>query len=87
MRPRTDGDTLITMTDEICVTSSSPTKKNLLRQRRTAFLSIAASVAVVICIFFAASTQHRKSALTDKGYTFARELVRSEIRQKGAVLV
>jgi hypothetical protein len=32
------------------------------------------------------STQHRKSALTDKEYAFARELVRSEIRKEGAVL-
>lgn len=32
------------------------------------------------------STQHRKSALTEKEYAFARELVRSEVRKEGAVL-
>lgn len=32
------------------------------------------------------STQHRKSALTDKEYAFARELVRSEVRKESAVL-
>ena len=57
--------------------------------RRIVFLTIAASVAViaiVCCIAFAASMQHRKSALTEKEYAFARELVRSEIRKEGAVL-
>lgn len=45
-----------------------------------------AVVAIICCIAFAASTQHRKSALTDKEYAFARKLVRSEVRQEGAVL-
>lgn len=64
-------------------------RKKLARQRRTAFLAMAASVAViaiVCCIAFAASTPHRKSALTDKEYAFARELVRSEIRHESAIL-
>jgi len=76
------------MTDEIRLMNPPPGKR-LTRQQRTAFLAIAASVAVVAiacCIVFAASTQHRRSALTDKEYAFARELVRSEIRKEGAVL-
>jgi hypothetical protein len=63
--------------------------KKLARQRRTAFLiaaALVAVVAIVFCIAFAAPTQHRKSALTDKEYAFARELVRSEIRKESAVL-
>lgn len=77
------------MPDQARLVSPPPPGKNLPRQRRIAFLTIAASVAVVaivFCIAFAAPTQHRKSALTDKEYAFARELVRSEIRQEGAVL-
>ena len=84
----TDDDTLRTMTDEVRLMSPPPGKR-LARQLRTAFLAIAASVAVVAivcCIAFAASTQHHKSALTDKEYAFARQLVRSEVRQEGAVL-
>ena len=56
--------------------------KKLVRQRRTAFLiaaALVAVVAIVFCIAFAAPTQHRKSALTDKEYAFARDLARSEI--------
>lgn len=63
--------------------------KRLARQRRTALLAIAATVAVVaivLCIAFAATMQHRKGVLADKEYAFARELVRSEIRQESAVL-
>ena len=76
------------MTDEVRLMGPQRGKR-LARQGRSAFLAIAASVAVVAivcCIAFAASTQHRKSALTDKEYVSARELVRSEIRKEGAVL-
>lgn len=69
--------------------SPPPSAKKLARQRRTSFLMVAALVAVVAiicCIAFAAPSQHHKSALTDKEYAFARELVRSEIRQEGAIL-
>lgn len=85
---RTDGDTMRAMSDQARLVSPPPLKK-LAWQRRTAFLSIAASVAVVAivcCIAFFAPTQHRKSALTNKEYAFARELVRSEIRQQGLIV-
>lgn len=77
------------MSDQARLVSPPPLGKKLARQRRTAFLSVAATVAVVAiicCIAFATPTQHRKSALTDQEYAFARELVRSEVRQQGAVL-
>jgi len=68
---------------------SPPPGKKLARQLRTAFLiaaALVAVVAIVFCIVFAAPTQRHKSALTDKEYAYARELVRSEIRKEGAVL-
>lgn len=76
------------MTDEVRFMSPLPGKR-LARQHRTAFLAMAALTALVAIVSFIAfdvSTQHRKSALTDKEYAFARELVRSEIRQQYAVL-
>lgn len=86
---RTDGDTMRAVKEEARLVSSPPPGKDLARRHRTAFLTAVASVAVVAivcCIAFAASTQHRKSALTDQEYAFARELVRSEIRQESAIL-
>lgn len=77
------------MSDEVHLMSPTPFGKKLAWRRRTTFLIVAALVAVIaifFCIAFAALTQHRKSALTDKEYAFARELVRSEIRQEGATL-
>ena len=76
------------MSDQALLVSPPPGRK-LARRHRTAFLTAAASVAVVVivcCIAFAALTQHRKSSLTDQEYAFARELMRSEVRQEGAVL-
>lgn len=78
------------MSDQARLVSPPPPGKKLARQRRTAFLMAAALVAVVaivFCIAFAAPTQHRKSALTDKEYASARELVQSEIRKESAVLI
>lgn len=77
------------MTNEVRLTSPPPPGKTLAKQGRAAFLAIAATVAlvaIVSCIAFAALTRHRESDLTDKEYAFARELVRSEVRQEGAVL-
>ena len=78
------------MSDQARLVSPPPPGKKLARQRRTAFLTAAALVAVVaivFCIAFAAPTHHRKSALTDKEYAFARDLARSEIRKESAVLI
>lgn len=77
------------MSDPARLVSPPPLGKKLTWQRRTAFLIAAASVAVVAivyCIAFAVPPQHRKSALTDKEYAFARELARDEIRRAGAVV-
>lgn len=76
------------MSDQTPLMSPLPGKR-LARQHRTAFLAITATVAfvaIVLCIAFAATIQHRKGVLTDKEYAFARELVKSEIRQENAVL-
>lgn len=78
-----------TMTDEVRLMSPPPPAKKLARQRQTAFLMAAALVAVVAivcCIAFSTPTQHRNSALTHQEYAFARDLMRHEIRQQGAVL-
>lgn len=77
------------VSDQPRLVSPSPPEKKLARQHRTAFQTAAVSVGVVaiICfIAFAASTQHSNNTLTDQEYAFARDLVRQEIRQDGAVL-
>lgn len=76
------------VSDQLRLVSPPPPGKKLVRQHRTAFLTATASVAVgIVCfIAFAVSTQHSNNTLTDQEYAFARDLVRQEIRQDGAVL-